>query len=295
MKLNLILAVGLIITGMFMNNVQAQVKIGVFADCQYCDCETAGNRFYSNSLTKLNDCISEFNKDKDIDFVIGLGDLIDRDFKSFVDVNEVLKQSNTKVFHVTGNHDLSVEENLLDNVPKALNLSETYYSFNNEGWKFIFLNGNEVTLQSTNPVIVKQAKEIVADLTSKDKPNNKEWNGGMSKTQIEWMEKQLMNAEKEQQKVILFCHYPLLPFEAHALWNTEEVLSILEKHGCVKAWINGHNHAGNYAMKNGIHFITLKGMVDTETENAFSIVSFSKDKIEIEGFGREVSRSLPVR
>jgi len=35
-------------------------------------------------------------------------------------------------------------------------------------------------------------------------------------------------------------------------------------------------------------------MVDTENENAYSIVSFTKDRIEIEGFGREVTRSLPL-
>jgi hypothetical protein len=35
-------------------------------------------------------------------------------------------------------------------------------------------------------------------------------------------------------------------------------------------------------------------MVDTETENAYSIITFSDDKIKIEGFGREVNRNLAV-
>jgi manganese-dependent ADP-ribose/CDP-alcohol diphosphatase len=274
---------------------QAQVKIGIFADCQYCDCETAGQRYYRNSLSKLNDCVSTFNKTENLQFVVGLGDLIDRDFSSFEKVNKVLNQSQNEVFHVTGNHDLSVQTENIDKVPSQLNLDKTYYSFDKENWRFIFLNGNEITLQSTNPEIVKQAKAILKQLKSDNKPNNKDWNGGMSTEQISWLKQELKNAEQQNKKVILFCHYPLLPFEAHALWNAEEVLQILQESGLVKAWINGHNHAGNYAIKNGIHFITMQGMVDTESKNAFSILTLSNNKIEIEGFGREISRSLPIK
>ncbi len=107
--------------GLIMNETSyAQVKIGVFADCQYCDCETGGNRFYRNSLSKLNNCLGEFNKDQ-LDFVVGLGDLIDRDFESFRAVNAILGKSNSPVYQVTGNHDLSVENDFLDKVPSALN------------------------------------------------------------------------------------------------------------------------------------------------------------------------------
>ena len=56
--------------------------------------------------------------------------------------------------------------------------------------------------------------------------------------------------------------------------------------------MNGHNHAGNYVFQYGIHFVNLKGMVETETENAFSIISLIDKQIEIKGFGREESRNL---
>ena len=59
-------------------------------------------------------------------------------------------------------------------------------------------------------------------------------------------------------------------------------------------YLNGHNHAGNYVFQNGIHFVNMKGMVETETENSFSVVTFSNEKIEIEGFGREESRSISL-
>lgn len=270
----------------------AQIKIGVLADCQYCNCETAGTRFYSNSLVKLEECVSQFNRDKEIDFVVGLGDIIDRDFASFDSVNTILSKSEKPVFQVIGNHDLAVEKEELEQVPGKINLTETWHSFTKKDWHFIFLNGNDITFHSNNSEIVNQAKEITEKLESEGKPNYHEWNGGIGPKQMEWFEKELQQAETKKLKVAIFCHYPLLPFEAHALWNSEEVLAVLEKFKCIKIYLNGHNHAGNYAISNGIHFVNLKGMVETEKENAFSVISFSDERIEIEGFGREESRNL---
>ncbi|HRX11873.1 MAG TPA: metallophosphoesterase [Draconibacterium sp.] len=270
----------------------SQIKIGVFADCQYCDCETAGTRFYRNSLQKLDDCINIFNKNEELSFVVGLGDLIDRGFSNFDSVNLILAKSKNEVYHVIGNHDLSVEKEQFENVPGKLNLNETWYSVTEKGWRFIFLNGNDITFHSTNKETVKRAEEISAKLKEEGKPNYYDWNGGIGSKQMNWFEEELQNASSKKQKVAVFCHYPLLPFDAHTLWNSDEVLSILQKFNCVKIYLNGHNHAGNYAFQNGVHFVNLKGMVETENENAFSVITFSNEKIEIKGFGREVSRSL---
>jgi predicted phosphodiesterase len=270
----------------------AQIKIGVFADCQYCNCETMGSRFYQNSLEKLDECINRFNRDKTIDFVVGLGDIIDRDFSSFDSVNAILSKSKNEVFQVIGNHDLEVEKSFLEQVPSKMNLEKTWYSFSKKGWHFIFLNGNDITFHSNDSEIVNRAKEMTDKLRNEGKPNLHEWNGGIGPKQLEWIEKELQQAEVKKLKVAVFCHYPLLPFESHALWNSEEVLAILANYNAVKLYMNGHNHRGNYAFQNGIHFVNLKGMVETETENAFSIISFSDKQIEIKGFGREESRNL---
>ncbi len=295
MKFRFVVAFGLIL--IFMNNHLpsfSQIKIGVFADCQYCDCEIAGSRFYRNSLPKLEDCINVFNQNEEIEFVVGLGDLIDRDFASFDKVNRILSKSGKPVFQVIGNHDLAVEKELLEQVPAKINLTETWYSFTKKDWHFIFLNGNDITFHSNNSEIVNQAAEITEKLKKEGKPNPHDWNGGVGLKQLQWLEKELQQAENNKLKVAVFCHYPLLPFEAHTLWNSEEVLAILYKYSGVKLYLNGHNHAGNYAFQHGIHFVNLKGMVETENENAFSVISFSDKRIEIEGFGREESRSLKL-
>ena len=114
----------------------------------------------------------------------------------------------------------------------------------------------------------------------------------MSRKQIHWLDKQLVAAQNKNLKVALFCHYPLLPFEAHTLWNSEIVLEVLKKYDNVKLWLNGHNHKGNYTNQHGIHFLTLRAMVETQNENAFSLITFSKNKIEVEGFGREPDRKM---
>ena len=275
---------------------QEPVKIGVFADCQYCDCDPAMNRYYRNSLQKLEDCIATYNNDREIRFVVGLGDLIDRDFISFEPVNKILDKSKRRVYHVTGNHDLQVEKPLLAAVPRKLNMKKkTYYSVNRDNWQFIFLDGNEITLHSNDPEIVTKANEWIKKLRDEGKLNGQTYNGGISETQLQWLEDKLKKASKNGMNVVIFCHFPLLPATAEVLWNVEEVIPVLEKYDCVKAWINGHNHAGNYAMQNGIHYINLRGMVDTENETAYSTITFSDKRIEINGFGREVTRSLPVK
>ena len=56
--------------------------------------------------------------------------------------------------------------------------------------------------------------------------------------------------------------------------------------------MNGHNHDGNYGRLAKRHFVTFKGMVDTE-ETAYAVVQVHKDRLEITGFGRQKSMTLP--
>ena len=69
---------------------------------------------------------------------------------------------------------------------------------------------------------------------------------------------------------------------------SDAVIQELEAAGNVVAYFNGHNHAGNYGVKNGIHYVNLKGMVETSDTTSFSIVRVFKDRLEVDGFGREI-------
>jgi manganese-dependent ADP-ribose/CDP-alcohol diphosphatase len=88
------------------------------------------------------------------------------------------------------------------------------------------------------------------------------------------------------------CHFPIWPENEHNLLNYNDVLSILEKYDNIIAWFAGHNHPGNYGNFNMIHFVTMKGMVETEEANSCAIVEVYKNKIWIKGYGREKSQIL---
>ena len=102
------------------------------------------------------------------------------------------------------------------------------------------------------------------------------------------------DGEKQKEKVAVFCHFPVYPADPHNLWNAGEIISMFEEFSCVKAYINGHNHKGKYGQKNGIHYLTLKGMVETET-NAYSIIRVHQDELKVTGYGREPDRSLLLK
>jgi len=280
--------------GLQLNN-QGQKPLfsfGIIADVQYSDYEPAGTRFYRSSLSKLREAVTVFKEDS-VGFIINLGDLIDKDFESYKPVMNIIDSSGLKTFHVTGNHDYSVDPRFKKRLPVLQHTKEGYYSIVYEKFRFIFINGNEIsTYISSNKASIKQANDSIASMKGKGEINAIDWNGGISIKQLLWIDNQVKEAAGENEKVFLICHFPVVPENIHNLLNYKEVLSVLEKYQNIIAWFNGHNHAGNYGNFNMIHFVTFKGMVETETNNSFAIVDVYKNKLWIRGFGREKSQIL---
>lgn len=271
-------------------------SFGVIADVQYSEDVHAGTRFYSNSLNKLEETLLDFNT-KDLNFVIQLGDLIDKDFKSYDSALSIFNKIKADKYHVLGNHDFNVDEDQKQNVPKILSLDSRYYEFESVGWRMIVLDGND--LSSYAPSISREHIDETESLLQKIKErgaiNAQNWNGGLSSTQISWLQENLQQASLSGEKVILFCHFPVYPSREENLWNDIELISVLESYPCVVAFFSGHYHAGNYAKKRGIHYLTFQGMVETEDQNAYSIIEVYSDHLKILGFGREPSRILTFK
>lgn len=267
-------------------------KFGLIADVQYSDYVHVGNRYYRASLSKLREAVISLKEDS-ADFIINLGDLIDKDIKSYKPVLNIIDSSGLKIYNITGNHDYSVAPPMKKHIPVIQSSNEGYYSFVLEKFRFIFLNGNEVsTYASNNKDDIKSATGYIESLKNAGGINAVDWNGGISKRQIEWLECELNKANYTFQKVLIFCHFPVWPENNHNLLNFYEVISVLDKFQNIVAWLNGHNHAGNYGNFNMIHFVTLKGMVETETSNSFALVEVYMDKLCIKGYGREKSQIL---
>ena len=264
-------------------------RFGAVADCQYCS-KTSLIRKYNLSPQKLTECVEHYNK-LNLAFVVHLGDFIDRDFESFAKVRPIYNRLNAPHYHVLGNHDFSVADDKKALVPAQLGLKKRYYDFSHKGWRFIVLDGNDVSLYAY-PKDDPRTKAATA-FHRRLKAGTPTWNGGVSDKQLAWVESILKSATQKKERVILFCHFPVHPENIHNLWNHGAMTGLLAKYSCVAAYINGHNHAGNYGKKGGIHYLTMKGMVDT-LKNSYGVVEVYEDRLALKGFGRQEDREMKL-
>lgn len=268
----------------------AAVSFAAFTDCQFADLPDMGTRHYRASRDKLRDFVAAAGGEK-IDFAIQLGDLIEEDFGNFDVLLPLLGELPVKMHHVLGNHDFSVADARKAEVPSKLGLAERYYAFGKSGWRFVVLDGNDISFhaQAAGSAGHKAAERYHAQ-KAEDSPL---WNGAVGAQQLSWLRGELSEACAKGEQVIVFNHFPLLPEAPHVLWNAQELLDSLESKACVRAYISGHGHTGDYVRSKGIHHLTLRGMVETD-ENAFAFLRLREDEIEVEGHGREPDRSLKI-
>jgi 3',5'-cyclic AMP phosphodiesterase CpdA len=263
---------------------------------QYADCEPVGARFYRESLGKLEACVEDFNR-RDLAFVILVGDLIDRDFDSFDRALPVYEKLKAPGYHMLGNHDYAVTEGRLKDVPKRLGLKRRYYDFAHDSWRFVILDGNEISLYAhpKDGDAYRESEAIYDELVAREAPNAKPWNGGMRPEQLDWLRKTLKAASKAGERVIVLNHFPVFPLgDRHNLWNDAELMDVLDDFDCVVAYIAGHNHDGGYAISNSIHHLTLQGMVETQDSTAYAVVEVQPDRLKVIGIGREPTRILEI-
>lgn len=274
----------------FAQKDEPLIRFGLFADVQYADCESAGSRFYRNSLGKLKDCIDSLNNHQ-VQFTINLGDIIDRNLKDLDSVLIYLKCLDKKVYHTTGNHDY---KGITDNkvLYEKLDMPSAYYFFKKKNWVFVFLNTNEISAYSNIKGTDKEHEftAMKKQIKSTGGIQGANWNGGMSKEQLAWLNKLLAKCEKKRNNVLLFSHHPLYPKTEFVALNNMEILEVIDKYTCVKAIFSGHHHAGAFAYYKNIPVVTVEGMIETENRNSFGIVKIYRNKIVLEGKGRMTSR-----
>ena len=270
-------------------------KIGVIADCQYCNCDVKWDRYYKKAPQRLKEAVAVLNKDS-LKYTIHLGDFIDKNFESLDSILPTWQQLKSPSYHVLGNHDFEVKDSLKEKVLQQLNIKNRYYSFVEKDWRFIVLDGNDLSFHGALTETKKQQTDSIFNLLKGKKlPFVKKWNGGLSTHQLEWIRAQLDTATQKNQKVGFYCHFPIFPIDQHNIWNREQFLSLIKPYKNVKLFFNGHNHAGAYQLVDNVHYLTFKGMVDTENTSAFAKVKFDEDTIFVQGFDREISRKLVIK
>jgi alkaline phosphatase len=269
------------------NNLAAQpLSFGMFTDVHYAAIPDNGSRKYSQSLAKLHQCIDTMNRAK-VDFVIELGDFKDM---TIPPNNQLALEFLTKIegvfarfqgdrYHVLGNHDedcISKQQFNAIAGNSRIDPAKSWYSFEKKGYRFIVL---DACFDSTGRAY--------------DSGNFVWSDANIPMEQLKWLEKEL---KRDKLPVVLFVHQLLYGNDKVTIRNAGAVREILEGKGQVKCVFHGHDHKGGYQQINGIHYYTLKGMIEGNypESNSFAIVTLSNDKIEIKGFGNAISQTLPL-
>lgn len=273
------------------------LRLGIIADPQYAAIphQEDTNRYYSNSLAKLRAAIHAFNL-LDLDQVVVLGDLIDRGFENFAPALQTFEALRHPVMFLPGNHDFAVKPEQRGMVQAALDMPAPYYDRVIQGVRLIVTDCCDISTFAPPPGDPRllEAETQLAALKAQGAINAQSWNAAISDTQLEWLKSRLALAEQNGEKAIVLGHYPLHPFSDHALWNAEAVSKTIAASPAAIAYLNGHDHRGNYGQLEHTHFINFKGMVDTERDNAFATLTVFPDALVIEGFGREEDRTLTL-
>ena len=288
------------------------LSFGVIADVQYADIKPEGGRHYRESLDRFKEAVQKFNELKP-DFVIHTGDFIDRDISSYDAVLPVYERLSMPHYFCLGNHDFAVKDDEKAAIVPKLGLDKRgdgkgYYDFatggppdaasagKRAGWRFVVLNGNDVSIISSRAGSDerKAAEKVMAELKQKGAKNAGMYNGAVGPAQLAWLKATLAKADAAGEKTVVFCHFPVYPATGATLWNGDELVSALESAKGVVAYIAGHDHKGGYAEKNGIHYLTVCGMVETN-DTAYALVEVRADGLHVTGFGRQPTRVLAFK
>jgi hypothetical protein len=262
------------------------VTFGIVTDIHYADIPDNGKRTYSQSLDKLNECVGKMN-DHGVDFLIELGDFKDigdshsaeKSMIYLYRAEKTFSKFNGPRYHVLGNHDVDcISKDQFLSVVKNTDIStnSSYYSYTIKGIHFIVLDANY-------------------DSIGKDyEKGHFDWNDpNIPEKELKWLKKDL---HKASGTTILFCHQLLDGHGDHYVKNSKEVRKILEKSGKVAAVFQGHFHEGQYHLMNGIHYYTLKALVEGsgKENNSYAIVSLYPDMIKVKGYRKAESMQFSI-
>lgn len=265
-------------------------RFGLVADIQYADKNTKSGRNYREALGYFKQCVVDFNN-QELAFVLDLGDIIDMgNWRDFDRVMGLYKKLKPKSYFVPGNRGFSLTK---DHILKDKKHQGTYYDFSHMGWRFIVLDGMDVS--KYQPKGSENYRQAIAYL--RKTPDAKTFKGAIGEKQKAWLKERLILARKNKEKVIILCHHPTIEAasnkEAYTLWNGKEIVNILESSKNVVAYFCGHDHKGGYVERKGIHYVTCESMVEAPAgSNGYGVVEVYDDMLLIIGVGTFSSRVM---
>jgi alkaline phosphatase len=110
--------------------------------------------------------------------------------------------------------------------------------------------------------------------------------------ELDWLRQDLAASRGP---IVVFVHQLLDGTGSVYVKNASEVRQILEASGRVLTVFQGHHHPGSYSHINGMHYCTLKGMIEGHgaDNNAYAIVEVRPDlNITVTGYRKAQSMEL---
>lgn len=250
------------------------LKIGLVTDLHHADKPSAGTRHYRETLGKLSEAASQFEKDR-VTFVVELGDLIDAadsvetEQRYLKTINREFSAISQDRHYVLGNHcvDTLTKAEFLDGVEQK----QSYDSFDRGNFHFVVLD---------------------ACFRSDGEPygrKNSRWNdANIPAAELEWLKADLESTSKQ---AIIFAHQRLDVSNDHGVRNCRDVRKIFEESGKVLAVFQGHSHQNDLKDINDIHYCTLVAMVEGAgaDNNGYSVVDITPDgAMRLTGFRKQL-------
>lgn len=224
------------------------MKIGIFTDSHYSSAEiTCGRRYNSKSLAKIKKAFEYFNGEG-CDFVICLGDLIDREDEhkkatdNLMKVSEVINNSDIKTYVIMGNHDAFEFE------------SDEFYSILGEDCRPENIYKDNKNIIFIDACYFKNGTHY--------RPGDSDWTDTFY-PETDLLEKTL---DKVSGNTYVFMHQNISPSirADHRLYNDGYIREILERSNKVSMVIQGHFHEGEESVHNGIKYKTYPAMCENE-------------------------------
>jgi predicted MPP superfamily phosphohydrolase len=266
------------------------VRIGLIADLHYAARGPASgnNRYYNESLNKLDECVTVMNQQK-VDFLVELGDFKDQDDQpneaSTLDYLSTIEMAFCRFkgprYHVLGNHDhdsISKQQFLNGITNTGFSPASGFYSFNHSGFHFVVLDANYTSAGQEYD------------------HGNFDWKDTfIPASQLEWLQNDLKAAAAP---TVVFVHQRLdceQDHPAYCVKNAVDVRRILHGSGNVVLVLQGHYHEGDVRKIDQVVYYTLKAVVEGsgQENNNYAILEIdSRLEMKIIGFRKTKSQKL---
>lgn len=245
-------------------------RVGLFTDVHHADKPESGTRYYRESLSKLDVGLTELRK-RNVGFLVCLGDLVDAASTRELERTWLrqavgnIRETGLSAWFVLGNH-------CVQTLTKAEFLAEarqeqSYCSFDHGGVHFVVLDA------------CYRRDGIPYDA------GNFDWKDtDIPQAQQDWLARDLAKSEKP---VIVFVHQRLDEAGVHSIAGAARLRRILEQATNVRAVFQGHSHQNDYQEINGIHYCTMRAVVEGTgaDKNGYAAITVLHDgSVRVEGF-----------